>query len=96
MNTANLQLEGLYAAIAALMTALRVKGVLNEAEIEAALSEAENALAVDPQRPTELSPAHLAAVQFPLRYLRLANRVGADGAHPSFSELAAGVGRGKQ
>src|SRR5690606_15937290 len=34
MNTANLQLEGLYAALAALMNAIRDKGVLSADEIE--------------------------------------------------------------
>src|SRR5690606_786426 len=41
MNTANLQLEGLYAAMAALMNAIRDKGVLSADEIETVLKDAE-------------------------------------------------------
>ncbi|MEF2551961.1 hypothetical protein VQ042_11420 [Aurantimonas sp. A2-1-M11] len=95
MNTANLQLEGLYVAVSALMTALRQKQVLAEGEIDDALGHAETALLSDPRRPTELSPAHADAIAFPLRYLRLANRRSANGEFPTFSELAAQVGREK-
>lgn len=95
MNTANLQLEGLYVAVSALMNALRQKGVLSEKEIEDALADAEEALIADPNRPDELSPAHVDAIAFPLRFLRLANMREADGEFASFSELAAQVGREK-
>ncbi|GGE11840.1 hypothetical protein GCM10011390_33700 [Aureimonas endophytica] len=93
MNTANLQLEGLYVAVAALMSALRQKEMLSEAEIDAALAAAETALATDRSRPAELSPANLEAIAFPLRYLRQANRAAAAGETPSFSELTARVAR---
>ena len=95
MNTANLQLEGLYAAVSALMRALQQKGVITEGEIESTLAETEELLAADPGRPAELHPAHRDAILFPLRYLRLANRLAAAGELPSFTEVAARVGREK-
>lgn len=95
MNTANLQIEGLLVAASALMLALQRKGSLTEAEAEAALAAAEDALAIDPGHPAELHPAHLEAKLFPLRYLRLANRLAAKGEHPSFTELTARVAREK-
>lgn len=95
MNTANLQLEGLYVAVSALMTALRQKGLLSEEEMDAALADAEQALRADPHRPTELSPAHVDAIAFPLRYLRLANKRSAAGELGSFTKIAAQVGREK-
>ena len=52
MNPANLQLEGLYAAVAALMHALRDKGVLSTLEIETALAAAEQKIETDPARQT--------------------------------------------
>lgn len=95
MNTANLQLEGLYAAVGALMTALRDKDVLDAEEIERVLAETEARLARDPGRPQELSAAHVDAICFPVRYLRLANRLETEGKPLSFTELARRVGREK-
>jgi hypothetical protein len=95
MNTANLQLEGVYVAVAALMEALRSKGLLSEQEIEQALSAAESRIAADPGRPNELSGAHLDAIRFPLRFLKLANGHAAKGDQFSFMRLAAEVGRTK-
>lgn len=93
MNTANLQLEGLYAAFAALMEALKEKGVLGQDEIDRALRYAEHRLSHDPGRPEDLSEANVNAILFPVRLLRLANE---DGEEPrSFAELAAQVGRRK-
>ena len=95
MNTANLQLEGLYVAVSALLNALRQKGVLTEQEIEASLADAEGSVASDPRRSPELSHAHVDAILFPLRYLRLANRTSSNGDLSGFAELAARVGREK-
>ena len=95
MNTANLQLEGVYAALAALMNALKAKGLLSEGEIDGALAEAEECLAKDGARPAELSAANLDAIRFPLRLLRLANARAASGGDCSFTGLAAEVGRSK-
>ena len=95
MNTANLQLEGLYVAVASLMNAIRDKGLLSEEDIEGALARAEEVALADPIRPSQLSPAHVDAICFPLRLLRLANRAGAQGQQPSFTELATQVGQMK-
>ena len=95
MNTANLQLEGVYVAIAALMEALRSKGLLSQKEIHQALVDAQARIAADPARPNELSPAHVDAICFPLRFLTLANNHAAEGRQFSFMQLAAEVGRTK-
>jgi hypothetical protein len=95
MNSANLQLEGVYAAMTALMTALRDKGLLDQEEIDGALERAETALVSNCRRPTELSTASVEAICFPLRYLRLANQVAPDAPPPSFSDLAARIGQAR-
>ena len=95
MNTANLQLEGVYAALTALMTALRDKGLLNVDEIDQALAKAETCLVADVRRPAEVSAANVEAICFPLRYLRMANRAAAEEPAPAFSVLAARVGQSK-
>ena len=95
MNTANLQLEGLYLALGALIHALRTKGILSAEEIDAALGLAEKQLAADPARKTKLSDANADAVAFPLRFLRLANQTSSEGQQLSFSELATLVGQTK-
>lgn len=92
MNPANLQLEGLYAALAALVIALRRKGYLSAEEIDAALAEAEEANLSGHRK--DLSPANLEAIRFPFRYLRAANDA-PDGASLSFFDLAAEVGMRK-
>ena len=93
MNTANLQLEGLYTALQSLLCALRDKDLLTAAEIDQALVEAERVAGADPRRPTELSGANREAVLFPIRYLRVGNRLCDQGKLPTFSEIAALVGR---
>jgi hypothetical protein len=95
MNTANLQLEGVYAALAALLCALRSKGLLGQEEIERALEQAEVALAADAKRPSELRAANIDAICFPLRYLRLANQAPLQDRPPAFSELATRLGQTK-
>src|SRR5262245_44922218 len=90
MNTANLQLEGLYAAVSALMGALRDKGVMTQEEIDACLAKAETVNAC--ARRKELSAANLEAILFPLRYLRAAN---AAPEPKSFAEIALGIGMRK-
>jgi hypothetical protein len=95
MNSANLQLEGVYAAMTALMGALRDKGLLDVEEIDDALERAETALAANARRPTELSTASVEAICFPLRYLRLANQAAPGAPPPSFSELATRIGQAR-
>ncbi|HEX2020987.1 MAG TPA: hypothetical protein VGO17_18800 [Aurantimonas sp.] len=93
MNTANLQLEGLYTALQSVLCALREKDLLSHEEIDQALAEAERVAGADPRRPTELSGSNREAVLFPIRYLRAANRLCDGGALPTFSEVATKVGR---
>jgi hypothetical protein len=96
MNTANLQLEGLYLAIASINSALVRKGLLTVEEIDTALRRAE-ANAVGEDRLTEdLSPANRDAVCFPIRLLQLANNSQSEGEIPQFSELARLVGETKR
>ncbi len=92
MNTANLQLEGLMLALAAMNRALVRKGLLDSTEVEAALSEADNAVSRGPSQ--SLSAANLDAVSFPIRFLRMANKTGDEG--QSFSDLARAVGEANQ
>jgi hypothetical protein len=93
MNAANLQLEGLLLALYALLDGLKQKGLLTEQEIEQALSTAEaNALA-DPQRVSQLSPASLDGMIFPIRFLRIANT--ASKVPETFTTIAQLVGETK-
>jgi hypothetical protein len=93
MNTANLQLGGLLLALSALIDELKVKGVLSEAEIDAALARAEAAALADQGRPAEVSAANVDAVCFPIRFLRHAARHAPEAR--SFTAVASGVGRMK-
>jgi hypothetical protein len=96
MNTANLQLEGLYLAIASINSALVRKGLLTVEEVDMALRRAE-ANAIGEDRLTEdLSPANRDAVCFPIRLLQIANNSQAAGDVPQFSELARLVGETKR
>lgn len=92
MNTANLQLEGLYAAVAALINAIRDKGVLTGPEIDALLKDAEE-LNANPAR--RISDSNRDAIRFPFRYLRAANRAAAGGAPRSFFDIATEIGMTK-
>jgi hypothetical protein len=92
MNTANLQLEGLYAAVAALMNSLREKGVMTTDEIDACLRDAE---VVNTSARRTLSPSNVDAIRFPFRYLRAANRTAAAGQPKSFFDIATEIGMTK-
>jgi len=95
MNTANLQLEGVYAVLTALFSAIRDKGVLTEGEIDQLLAEVETSLAVDERRPVELRNANVDAICFPPRLLRLAMRTSTERRAFSFVQLASEVGQSK-
>lgn len=95
MNTANLQLEGLYLAIAALNEMLVDNGIVTRNDVTWALRKAEQT-ALGDYRNEELSPANLDAVAFAPRLLLLANNLAADGETPPFSELAKMVGQTKE
>ncbi|WP_018267945.1 hypothetical protein [Methylosinus sp. LW4] len=93
MNTANLQLEGVYAILAALFGALRDKGALAQEEIDALLVDVELSLANDPLRPRDMRDSNVEAICFPARLLRLALRESAAGEGFSFAQLAGRVGQ---
>ena len=89
MNTANLQLEGLYLAVAAINRALVNNGVLTADQLDNALGEAVMTAERDGH---DVSAANRDAVTFPIRFLRHANRREDDGTMATFSELARLVG----
>lgn len=95
MNTANLQLEGLYVAIASIANALVTKGVLTREEIDAALTGAERT-ALEDFRAETLSDANRDALAFPARLLRLMNNSASETEIPRFSEMAKLVGQVKE
>ena len=95
MNTANLQLEGLYLAIAAVHNALIAKGVLSSEELTLALRRAEET-ALGDYRSDELSSSQRDAMAFPARLLLMAHNTAAEGFTPPFSELAKLVGQTKE
>jgi len=95
MNVANLQIEGLCLAIAALNRVLIDKNLMSRTEIEGALQSAEVAARSDDRFIENLNPAHRDAVCFPIRIPQVAN--GCDSAvPPTFSELAKSVGETKK
>ncbi len=96
MNTANLQLEGLYLALAAINEALVAKGLLTTEEIGLALRRAEAIATGDDRMVEDLSPANRDAVCFPIRLLQLANNPRAQQDLPNFSQLAKMVGQTKE
>ena len=93
MNTANLQLEGLYMAVASLVELIKSKGLADANEVDQALAAAEQAAFEG--KDTDLPPANLEAIGFPIRLLRLANSAADEGRSVSFHELARRVGETK-
>ena len=95
MNTANLQLEGLYLALVALNETLISRGVLTRGEVAAAIARAE-ALAEGSYRAEEdLRPAERDAVAFAPRLLLMALEAYEAGETPDFTTLARRVGARK-
>jgi hypothetical protein len=95
MNSANLQLQGLYAVIAELMATLQAKGILDTAETDTLLRRAERMAGDDAERRGELSLAEFEAVLFPIRLLMEANRAAERDERLGFSDLAKAVGQMK-
>lgn len=95
MNTANLQLEGLYLVMASLTEALVTKGHLSRDEVDNALKTAEQAAINDERSVEDLSPANRDAIAFPARLLQIANAEGTDQRGLSFHRLARRVGETK-
>ncbi len=91
MNVANLQLEGLLMAIAAVNHLLVQNGVVTIEEMESALKAAE----ASENRSDELPPSHREAIAFPIRLLQLANRCQPETELPAFSALTKMVGQMK-
>jgi hypothetical protein len=96
MNTANLQLEGLYLVVAALNNALVKKGILSRDEIELALRRAEETAIGDDRVAEDMRPANRDAIAFPARLLTFANRMASEDEISTFSELARMVGSTKE
>lgn len=95
MNVANLQLEGLCLAIAAINHALVEKGVLTQTELDTALRKAEATARGDNRFIEGLSFQSRDAICFPIRLLQVANR--SDAARPSsFSEFTKLVSETKE
>lgn len=89
MNTANLQMEGLLLALAALCDTLKRKHLLDADEIAAALERAE----AGASRASGLSEPNIEAIRFPIRFLRLAMQ--REGDALDYAAIAAGIGRGR-
>jgi hypothetical protein len=96
MNTANLQLEGLYLVLATLLDAMCEKGIFQREEIDALLTKTELALRADANRPQEVRDANVDAICFPVRLLRQALQVSSDEGKLSFADLASRVGQAKR
>jgi hypothetical protein len=90
MNTANLQLQGLLAALSSILRKIEQKNVLSREEINEALERAEMDATRSPQHES-LSDAHIDAIRFPARYLKTAQCSGI----ATFEEIAAAVGQRK-
>lgn len=93
MNTANLQLEGLYMAVAGLIELLKQKDLATAADIDAALARAERSAG---EGKHELSQANREAIGFPIRLLRLANTTSLAGNPLPFQELTRRVGTARE
>ncbi|MDB5539019.1 MAG: hypothetical protein JWQ89_746 [Devosia sp.] len=92
MNTANLQLEGLYLVIAAMHETMIRKGMVTREEVDDAMRAAEQTAMNDNRSIENLRPAERDALAFPARLLRMANATVADDGALSFSALARRVG----
>lgn len=95
MNVSNLQLQGLYLAMASLNNTLVAKGVLTREEIDLALRRAEQTALGDDRMMEDMPPASRDAIAFPARLLMLANNSASETEVVPFSELAKMVGQTK-
>jgi hypothetical protein len=92
MNTANLELEGLYVAIAAVHHLLVQKGVITLAELQDALDEA-HTVARGAVKERGLSGSNKEAICFPVRFLRLASDKADRGEAVDFHSVTREIGR---
>ena len=95
MNTANLQLEGLLMAVASINNALVTSGALSVEDIDRALALTEQTALGDDRLVEDMSPPNRDAIVFPIRLLRLANRMAGRTQAPAFAELTRMVGKTK-
>ncbi|HUH76216.1 MAG TPA: hypothetical protein VLZ53_02515 [Devosia sp.] len=95
MNVANLQIQGMLAAIAAVTELFVAKGLLTREEIDTALASAEQGLLGEERMAADIEPSGRDAITFPVRWLHLANTMAARGGTPTFMELARKVGETK-
>ncbi|OAM78601.1 hypothetical protein [Devosia elaeis] len=95
MNVSNLQLQGLYLAIASVNNALVAKGLLTRAEVDVALKRAEQTALGDDRVMEDMNPANRDAVAFAPRFLMLANNSASETEISGFHELAKLVGQTK-
>jgi hypothetical protein len=93
MNTANLQLEGLYTVLAELLDTLRRREILTAGDIDELLRRAERTAGQDAERRAGLSLAEIEGVLFPIRLLMEATRAAERDEQLGFSELAKMVGQ---
>jgi hypothetical protein len=97
MNTANLQLEGFYVVLAALLESMCEKGLYQRTELEALLAKVETMLSEDSNRPAEMRGSNIEAICFPARFLRQALRESPQqGGGVSFADIALRVGQAKK
>lgn len=95
MNVANLQLEGLVMAIAAINQSLVAKGVLSVDDVDLSLRKVEASMTSEERLFQDMSPSNRDAVCFPIRLLRMANLSQGEDGVPSFAELARMVAKAK-
>lgn len=95
MNVANLQLQGLYLAVASINNALVAKGVLSRDEVDTALRRAEQVALGDERIFEDMNPSSRDAVAFASRFLAAANNSASENGVAPFSELARLVGQTK-
>lgn len=96
MNVANLQIEGLLMAIAAINNTLVRKGLLSVDDVDLALRKVEASLTGDERLYEDMSPSNRDAVCFPIRLLMAANAAQGEADIPPFSDLAKSVGKTKE
>jgi hypothetical protein len=91
MNTANLQLEGVYAVLAALLQTLLDKKVMTGEELGRLLTEVEGAIVADASRPSEVRTSNVEAMCFPIRFLKSSLHASSRGQRPSFAEVTSRI-----
>ncbi|MBS7696524.1 MULTISPECIES: hypothetical protein [unclassified Chelatococcus] len=95
MHTANLQIQGLVMAVAAINNLLVSRQLVSVDDIHQALRKVEADFRSDERLYEDLSPAHRDAVCFPIRLLQLANLGQSEHAIQTYAELARAVAKTK-